>query len=75
VFFGGAIVTSLATTIYFYATSKLGSAKASSFIFLVPFSAAVSSFILLDEELEFHTLIGGVLGIAAVYMIQRKVRN
>ena len=34
-FFGGAIVTSLATTIYFYATSKIGSDKASSFIFLV----------------------------------------
>jgi drug/metabolite transporter (DMT)-like permease len=75
VFFGGAIVTSLATTIYFYATSKLGSAKASSFIFLVPFSAAVSSFILLDEKLEIHTMIGGVLGIAAVYMIQRKGKN
>jgi drug/metabolite transporter (DMT)-like permease len=72
VIFGGAIVTSLATTIYFYATSKLGSAKASSFIFLVPFSAAVSSFFLLGEKLEFHTIIGGILGVFAVYMIQRK---
>lgn len=72
VIFGGAIVTSIATTIYFYATSKLGSAKASSFIFLVPFSAAVSSFILLEEKLEIHTIIGGVLGIMAVYMIQKK---
>jgi drug/metabolite transporter (DMT)-like permease len=72
VVFGGAVVTSIATTIYFYATSKLGSAKASSFIFLVPFSAAVSSFILLDEKLEIHTIIGGILGIMAVYMIQKK---
>lgn len=75
VFFGGAIVTSLATTIYFYATSKLGSAKASSFIFLVPFSAALSSFLLLDEKLEIHTIFGGMLGIAAVYMIQRKIKE
>ncbi len=72
VLFGGAIVTSIATTIYFYATSKLGSEKASSFIFLVPFSAAVSSWLLLGEKLEIHTIIGGLLGIAAVYMIQRK---
>lgn len=71
-FFGGAIVTSLATTIYFYATSKIGSDKASSFIFLVPFAAAVSSWLLLGEKLEMHTLAGGILGIAAVYMIQRK---
>lgn len=75
VFFGGAIVTSLATTIYFYATSKLGSAKASSFIFLVPFSAALSSFLLLGEKLEIHTIIGGLMGISAVYMIQRKVKT
>ena len=74
-FFGGAIVTSLATTIYFYATSKIGSDKASSFIFLVPFAAAVSSWLLLGERLEIHTIIGGVLGIAAVYMIQRKPKR
>ena len=73
VLFGGAIVTSIATTIYFYATSKLGSEKASSFIFLVPFSAAVSSWLLLGEKLEIHTIIGGLLGISAVYMIQRKL--
>lgn len=75
VIFGGAIVTSIATTIYFYATSKLGSDKASSFIFLVPFAAAVSSWILLNEKLELHTIVGGVLGISAVYMIQRKTKK
>lgn len=70
--FGGAIVTSLATTVYFYATSKIGSDKASSFIFLVPFAAALSSWLLLGEKLEWHTIAGGCLGILAVYMIQRK---
>jgi drug/metabolite transporter (DMT)-like permease len=72
-FFGGAIVTSLATSIYFFATSKLGSEKASSFIFLVPFSAALSSWLLLGEKIELHTIIGGVLGICAVYLINKKV--
>jgi drug/metabolite transporter (DMT)-like permease len=70
--FGGAIVTSLATTVYFYATSKLGSDKASSFIFLVPFAAALSSWLLLGEIIEWHTVFGGVLGILAVFLIQRK---
>ncbi|MGV3632566.1 MAG: DMT family transporter [Bacteroidota bacterium] len=74
-FFGGAIVTSLATTIYFYATSRIGSDKASSFIFLVPFAAAVSSWLLLGEKIEMHTLAGGILGIGAVYMMQRKSKS
>jgi drug/metabolite transporter (DMT)-like permease len=73
--FGGAIVTSIATSIYFYATSKLGSEKASSYIFLVPFSAAISAWILLDEKIYIHTIVGGVLGIVAVYLINRKKNN
>jgi drug/metabolite transporter (DMT)-like permease len=71
-FFGGAIVTSLATSIYFYATSRLGSEKASSFIFLVPFSAAISSWLFLGEKIYSHTIIGGILGILAVYLINMK---
>jgi len=71
-FFGGAIVTSLATTIYFYATTKLGSEKASSFIFLVPLSAGVSSWIWLGEVIQWHTILGGFIGILAVYAINRK---
>lgn len=72
VLFSSVITTTLATTTYFFATSKIGAEKASSFIFIVPFSAAIFSFAILGEELEIHTLIGGVLGIAAVYMINKK---
>ncbi len=71
-FFGSAIVTSLATTIYFYTTTRLGAEKASSFIFLVPLAAAVSSWLLLGEQIKLHTAIGGLLGMAAVYMINKK---
>ena len=71
-FFSSAIVTSLATTIYFYATTRLGAEKASSFIFMVPLAAAVSSWIFLDEKMLMHTIVGGVVGIAAVYTINRK---
>lgn len=70
--FSAVFATSLATTYYFYATTTLGPEKASSFIFLVPVSAAVSSWLFLNESLLPHTVVGGVLGIAAVYMINRK---
>jgi drug/metabolite transporter (DMT)-like permease len=71
-FFSSAVVTSLATTVYFYTTTRLGAEKASSFIFLVPLGAAVSSWFLLGERILPHTAVGGVLGMAAVYLINRK---
>jgi drug/metabolite transporter (DMT)-like permease len=70
--FSAVFATSLATSYYFYATTTLGPEKASSFIFLVPVSAAVSSWLFLNETLQIHTIVGGILGIAAVYMINKK---
>lgn len=72
VLFSSIITTTLATTTYFIATSKIGAEKASSFIFIVPFSAAVFSFLLLGEQLQIHTIIGGFLGIVAVFLINKK---
>ncbi len=71
-FFSATISTSLATTFYFVATSKIGASKASSFIFLVPFSAAFGSWIFLGEVPQLHTVIGGFLGIGAVYILNKK---
>jgi drug/metabolite transporter (DMT)-like permease len=71
-FFSSTITTSLATTFYFVATSKIGASKASSFIFMVPFTAALGSWIFLGEVIQAHTMIGGVLGIAAVYILNKK---
>ena len=71
-FFSSAIVTSLATTMFFYTTTRLGAEKASSFIFLVPFAAAFSAWLFLGELILPHTIIGGALGMAAVYMINKK---
>jgi drug/metabolite transporter (DMT)-like permease len=71
-FFSATITTSLATTFYFVATSRIGASKASSFIFLVPFSAALGSWIFLGEVIEMHTIVGGLLGIAAVYILNKK---
>jgi drug/metabolite transporter (DMT)-like permease len=70
--FSAAITTSLATTFYFFATSEMGAERASSFIFLVPASAALSSFVFLGEVIQWNTFIGGLFGIAAVYVINMK---
>jgi drug/metabolite transporter (DMT)-like permease len=71
-FFSATITTSLATTFYFYATARIGASKASSFIFMVPLSAALGSWIFLDEVIQIHTIIGGLLGIGAVYILNKK---
>lgn len=67
------LATSLATTFYFVATARLGASQASSYIFLVPFSAALGAWIFLHEVPQWHTVLGGVLGIAAVYILNRKI--
>ena len=74
-FFSATITTSLATTFYFVATSKLGASKASSFIFMVPFSAALGSWIFLGEIPQWHTVAGGILGIAAVFILNKKEKQ
>ena len=71
-FFSATITTAMATTFYFVATSRLGASKASSFIFLVPFSAALGSWIFLNEVPQLHTVIGGLLGIGAVYILNKR---
>lgn len=73
-FFSSTIATSLATTFYFFATARIGASRASSFIFLVPFSAAIGSWIFLSEQPEWHTIVGGIFGIAAVLVLNQKTR-
>ena len=61
--------TTFATTIYFLAVVRLGSKVASSFFFLVPFSALMFAVIFLKEKLDTALIIGGILSIIAVYII------
>ena len=63
-----------ATTVYFYGTVILGSERASAFIFTVPLSALIFNMIFLREPLEISTVLGGILAMAAVYMINRTKR-
>lgn len=61
-----------ATTIYFIGTVRLGSEKASSFIFAVPVSAMGFSMLFLGEKLTLSTAVGSVLAMLAVYLINKK---
>jgi drug/metabolite transporter (DMT)-like permease len=68
-----AIMTqTVASTIYFLASGKIGSAKAGSYMLLVPVFALVSSYLLLREIPSIALLIGGVISIVAVYVINQK---
>jgi drug/metabolite transporter (DMT)-like permease len=80
VFLGGALVwwnllylsvlaTAFATSVYFIASSRLGSGRASSFMFVVPTAALALSWAVLGEAPAPATLAGGGLAVAAVYLI------
>ncbi|MBC8376268.1 MAG: DMT family transporter [FCB group bacterium] len=58
-----------ATTAYFIAASRLGSEKASAFIFTVPLSALLFSMLILNEPLKLNILLGGTISIIAVFLI------
>lgn len=68
----GTINSAIATSCFFYATMELGAEKASTFLFLVPAGAVFSSWLFLGEPILLHTLLGGALGIVAVFVINRK---
>jgi len=59
----------LATTIFFMASGKLGSQKTSSFMFLVPIFSLLSAWLILDEPMQWHIIIGGAISMVAVYFI------
>jgi drug/metabolite transporter (DMT)-like permease len=61
----------VATTIYFLASGKMGSAKAGSYMLLVPLFALISSYVLLGEVPSTSLVIGGVMSIVAVYWINQ----
>ena len=65
------IALGLGTTAYFITTMRLGSHKASSFMFIVPFSAVLSASIFLGETIATTTIIGGLFSTAAVYLINK----
>ncbi len=74
-FYLTAISTTFGTTVYFYAATRLGSEIASSFIFIVPLSAYLSSVLIVNEPIQISVLAGGALAILAVYLINSGRKN
>ncbi len=66
------VVMSFANTMYFFASSKIGAVKASSYIFIVPLTAIIFSKLILNEQILFTTILGGILSVVAVYLINKK---
>jgi len=71
IFYLGVISNAFATTVYFYAVKKLGSALASSYIFIVPATALLIAALYLDEPVRVTTLVGGLLALVGVTLLRR----
>lgn len=65
------IVLGFGNTAYFLSTMKLGSGKTSSFMFIVPFTAVLSSSFFLGEIIAVSTIAGGILTLLAVVLINK----
>jgi len=61
----------VATTIFFMASGKLGSQKTSSYMFLVPIFALFSANFILGEPILSHIILGGIISIVAVLFINK----
>ena len=71
VFYLGVISNAFATTVYFFAVSKLGSARASAYIFIVPATALAMAAGYLGEQVRATTVIGGIIALLAVTILRR----
>lgn len=60
--------------LYFYAASKLGASKASTFNFLVPVLALFFCWLILGEKAEWTSIAGGAFSITAVLLINGKIK-
>lgn len=72
IFYLAIVSTTFGTTVYFFASTRLGSRTASSFIFLVPVTALIGSWVFLGEIPQIATLIGGAFAIGAVYLLNQR---
>ena len=66
---------SFGTSIYIYASYKLGPVLASSFIFSVPFIAMGAANIFLNEPLSFNVILGGFFSLISIYLVKQSSSN
>ncbi len=70
--FLGVFGQTVATTIYYIASGKLGSSEASSFMFVVPLTAMILAFLILNEAIQWNIIVGGSISLFAVYLMNRR---
>lgn len=75
IFYLAIFALTFATTVYFIGTTNMGAHKASSFIFLVPVSAVIIAWMTLHEIPRLSTILGGIIGISAVYLINSRMKD
>lgn len=71
----GIVNSALATTVFLYVSAKIGAEKASTYIFIVPSTAVLTSWIFTGETILWNTILGGAIGITAVFIINGKFKN
>ena len=64
-----------AASVFFIASNRLGSHRASHFVFLIPAFALLSSFLILGEVPRWYTVTGGLMALGAVYILNRPAVN
>lgn len=70
--FLGLISSGLAFILWQQGIEKIGSIKASNYIYLVPLLTAITGIIALDEKLTIKMLLGGILILIGLYIAQRR---
>lgn len=66
------VVVSIATSVFFLATQKLGPNRSSSFVFVVPVTAMGLSAWYFAERLSLGVAVGGACALCAVYLLNKK---
>ncbi|ALU41567.1 DMT family transporter [Pseudoalteromonas rubra] len=66
------VVVSIATSVFFLATQKLGPNRSSSFVFVVPVTAMGLSAWYFAEQLSLGVAVGGACALCAVYLLNKK---
>ena len=63
---------SFGTSVYIFATPRIGPIKASVFIFSVPFIALITANIFLNESITPNVVLGGMLSLISIYIVNKK---
>lgn len=71
----GVINSAIATTCFLFVSARIGAEKASTYIFIVPSTAVLTSWFFTGETILWNTVVGGILGVFAVFIINGKFRK